>query len=852
MIRLARYILNRTLIIFLTVIATVYVTIVLANLGGRVDDIVRARIAEAVGSRPLPAEIRALPPEQRVAYFRQAVAQAEEAAGLNEPFLWRSLRFVEPALTLDLGQSGGTIQGQRGFFPVRAIILDRIPATLLLLGITNFFIFVSSIYLALYLSEQHGRFLDRLIVVLSPTSAVPAWFYGIFLIAFFAGILPTGGMYPSPPPDSRALYLLGMARHMILPFAAIFLSTFFYSVYMWRTFFLIYANEDYVELARAKGVPAAVVRRRYILRPTLPAILTHFALMLLGIWSGSVVLEVVFSWPGLGQLFFNTLRSLNSAVLVGLTVTYAYFLGITLLLLEIAYALVDPRLRVGDGHESGQGKVAGPQARSRRWPWRRRRPRSEKRDRWALPPVPASRPLAFLLEWPAAWRQSVAGLVYVLGRLWRYPSAVIGLSIILLLAGSVVYTVTAVPYQDAIRHWRGTIELIDQPQNARPIWFNAFSRTKLPPTLILDSREGQAQKRVETFAGGKEILLTYNIDYRYDAFPQELLVHFETEYDERAPHVALSWLMPDGREIRLGELSPRRRQTYRLGQDTRLARRLGGRPPQEGLFSDLQEPDAVVGQGTYRLQISAYFFEEEGELDARFVMRGQVYGLAGTDHRGRDLMVGLLWGTPTVLAFGLLGAALTVIGAMILAATGVWFGGQVDGTIQRLTEINMAVPLIPLLAMVTYFYTLRIWTVLAAAILLSIFGSSIKTYRAIFLQVKSAPYVEAALAYGAGNARIIRSYLIPRIAPVLIPQMVTLVPSYVFLEAALAFLGTSDPILPTWGKIIHDAHVNGALLNNYYYWLLQPALLLLLLGFAFAMVGAGLDRILNPRLQEQI
>jgi peptide/nickel transport system permease protein len=456
-----------------------------------------------------------------------------------------------------------------------------------------------------------------------------------------------------------------------------------------------------------------------------------------------------------------------------------------------------------------------------------------------------------LLNGLAALRQGMAQSGHTFRQLVRYPSAAIGLVIILPLAGSIVYTVTAIPYEAAISHWRGTIELADLPQNARPVWFNAFSRTKLPPTLFLDSCDGQAKKQVEKLAGGKEVTLTYTLDYGYDAFPEELLVHFTADFRERAPHVALTWLALDGREVRLTELSPKRQETYRLGHDERLARRLGGKPPQEGLFSDPERAGSAVRKGTYQLRVSAFFFEEEeGDLDCRFVLRGQVYGLAGTDHRRRDLMVGLLWGTPTVLAFGLLGAALTVVGAMVIAAAGVWFGGKVDGAVQRLTEINMAVPLIPLLAMVTHFYTLRIWTVLAAAILLSIFGSSIKTYRAIFLQVKSAPYVEAALAYGAGSARIIRSYLIPRIAPMLIPQVVTLVPSYVFLEAALAFLGMSDPVLPTWGKIIYDAHVNRALLNGHYYWILQPALLLLLLGFAFAMVGIGLERILNPRLQE--
>jgi peptide/nickel transport system permease protein len=151
--------------------------------------------------------------------------------------------------------------------------------------------------------------------------------------------------------------------------------------------------------------------------------------------------------------------------------------------------------------------------------------------------------------------------------------------------------------------------------------------------------------------------------------------------------------------------------------------------------------------------------------------------------------------------------------------------------------------------MVGTFYSRSIWVMLGVVILLSIFGSAIKSYRALFLQVKEAPYIEAARAYGAGNTRIIVQYMVPRILPLLIPQLVVLIPTYVFLEASLAVLGLGDPVLPTWGKLINDAQNNGALFNGYYYWVLQPAALLIITGLSFAMVGFAMDRIFNPRLR---
>lgn len=133
---------------------------------------------------------------------------------------------------------------------------------------------------------------------------------------------------------------------------------------------------------------------------------------------------------------------------------------------------------------------------------------------------------------------------------------------------------------------------------------------------------------------------------------------------------------------------------------------------------------------------------------------------------------------------------------------------------------------------------------------MSIFGGAIKGYRAVFLQAKEASYIEAARAYGASHTRIIFTYLVPRMIPLLIPTLVSSVAGFVFLEASLAVLGLGDPVLPTWGKVINDAFSDGALYQGHYYWVLQPAVLLMITGFGFAMLGFALDRIFNPRLRE--
>lgn len=437
---------------------------------------------------------------------------------------------------------------------------------------------------------------------------------------------------------------------------------------------------------------------------------------------------------------------------------------------------------------------------------------------------------------------------------WRdlkqYPSATAGLAVIAFLIGLSIYAMVTIPYTEALRLWRGgDVVWRESPRNARPEWVNLFTRGTLPKTIVLSSRAGEAEKSVQDLNGTKDVAITFTFDYPYDGFPQEISVFFTAEYDRRQPHVAMSWHTPDGRDIRIGDLSLRSAESFRFAQESRLVRRLRGELPQVGLFADPESETPVSLKGQYQFQIDGLLFEEEGDIEATLVIYGQVHGLGGTDHRRRDLMVALLWGTPIALAFGLLAALGTSVTTMVIAAVGVWFGGIVDATIQRITEVNLILPVLPILIMVGVFWSRSIWIILGVVIALGIFSAGIKTYRAIFLQVKEAPYIEAARAYGAGNWRIIFNYMLPRIVPVLVPALVVLIPGFVFLEAALAVLGLGDPVLPTWGKVIDDAYRQGALHNQHYYWVLQPAALLMMTGVGFSLVGFALDRIFNPRLR---
>jgi peptide/nickel transport system permease protein len=434
-----------------------------------------------------------------------------------------------------------------------------------------------------------------------------------------------------------------------------------------------------------------------------------------------------------------------------------------------------------------------------------------------------------------------------LRQLARYPSALVGLAIIAVLIGTGVFAVVTIPYGQALELWRGGDAWRMHPVNARPVWVDRIAGGDLPRTRVISSRDAAVER--EPFEGGSRLRIPLDFDYAHQGFPSELNVFLTSTFAEREPFVRLTWETPDGREYILGGRRVAREERVSISQDWGLERRLG-RVPHVGLFAEpgAEGPPTVV-PGPYRLLLDVILFEEQAAIEADLVVYGRVHGLAGTDHQRRDLMVALLWGIPVALAFGLLAAVGTTVTTLVIAAAGVWYGGWVDAVIQRLTEVNIILPLLPILVMVGTLYSTSIWVMLGVVIALGIFSAGIKMYRAMLLPIREAPYIEAARAYGAGNARIILRYMIPRILPVLIPTFVTLIPAFVFLEASLALLGLGDPVLPTWGKVMNDAQTQSALYHGFYYWVLSPAVLLMLTGLGFAMLGFALDRVFNPRLR---
>ncbi len=348
--KLATYIVKRGIILLLTVVIAAYMTIIVANMGGYVDEIIKSDLYLSISQniRQNPA-YKALN-ETQIRWLINATYTNElKKIGFDKPFIYRSFSYLRDALTLSLGRAL-FISSDSGSKNVRIIILERLPNTVLLFTTTQLLLFFIGLFAGLFLARRYGSLLDRLSVLFAPLSSMPGWFYGIFLILLFASflrLLPYGGMVDVPPPADRFNYALSVLKHMILPVMSWLVAYIPINVYVRRTFFLMFSSEDYVELAKAKGLPESLIQRKYILRPTLPPIITDFSLTLISSWMGAIITETIFNWPGIGSLFYIASMMFDSPVLVGLVVIYAYLLALTVFALEFIYAILDPRIKAG-------------------------------------------------------------------------------------------------------------------------------------------------------------------------------------------------------------------------------------------------------------------------------------------------------------------------------------------------------------------------------------------------------------------------------------------------------------------------------------------------------------------------
>ena len=559
-------------------------------------------------------------------------------------------------------------------------------------------------------------------------------------------------------------------------------------------------------------------------------------------------------------------------IAVGIVVIFAYLLGLVVFLLDLVYVIIDPRIRLLPEQNKIIVKYRGKPFNKDRKRWFQTWISGRIHEHRIRTPDPTMKPgisASMLIDnFKGSMRDFQIGLRLFFQELRRYPSAILGLTFIIILMAGSLYAVIAFPYEQVGKDYdqKRALGRSFIPRTAMPEWTNLFSDPARLSTIIMNPLSEEANVTIQALDNGWiEKTTTFTFDYPYKEAPSDIFLYIDPVYKEKLPFLTLEWKYPDGRTIDLKRTTAQPGSSYDF-ESSILPKTLIKQNPEWGnwfyvneqyskpvytlLFAKPNSPDPFPQHGTYQLTVKSLIFDQEDDVILQFVLLGQVYGAAGTDFSRRNLLVPLFWGMPFALFIGLLGSLVTTLVAMLLPAIGVWYGGWVDNVIQRVAEINMILPGLTIAVLVNVLFNMNIWIILGIVVVINAFGSPLKIIRSALLQAKEAPYIESARAYGASNVRIITRYLLPRILPLLIPQLVSQVPSFIFWEATLGFFNIKSNY-PTWGRIIYDGLARGALYGSPF-WVLEPIFLLLLTSLAFAMLGAALEKILNPRMIENV
>lgn len=272
------------------------------------------------------------------------VERIRQDYGLDKPVPVQLLTYMKQLLTFDLGES------YREHRPVNEIVLEKLPATLLLTLSAFVFSVIVGVSLGIAAARRAGSLLDTLITAGSLVFfAMPLFWIGLLAIVVFSmklGWLPPYGMSTVGAEFTAWETMLDVAKHLVMP--AVTLGLFYVAIYtrVTRAAALEVMDQDFVKTARAKGVPEGRVWRRHILRNSVLPVITFISLQAGHILGGSVLIETVFAWPGIGRLAFDALFQRDYNLLLAVFFVSSVMVVLFNLIADFLYSLADPRIEL--------------------------------------------------------------------------------------------------------------------------------------------------------------------------------------------------------------------------------------------------------------------------------------------------------------------------------------------------------------------------------------------------------------------------------------------------------------------------------------------------------------------------
>lgn len=270
-------------------------------------------------------------------YTPEAYEALRAESGLDRPLVDQFFSYAGSAVTGDLGVSF------RNGDPVTLTLADRLPATVSLAVVGILIALTVALPAGIWAALREGRLADAIVRVCSQFGvSIPDFWLGTLLIGLFAttlGWLPTSGYVPLTNPG-------GWLRHVILPGVTVGVVAAAIMTRYVRAAVLDVASMGYVRTAKSKGLPPRVVTWRHVVRNALVPILTITGIQLATILGGVIVVEVVFAWPGLGRLTYQAVAARDYPVIQGAVLLIAVMFLLINLLVDMLYAVVDPRIRL--------------------------------------------------------------------------------------------------------------------------------------------------------------------------------------------------------------------------------------------------------------------------------------------------------------------------------------------------------------------------------------------------------------------------------------------------------------------------------------------------------------------------
>jgi peptide/nickel transport system permease protein len=340
-----RYLIKRVLNALLNYLIIIFLLSVMFNTTA--EKSVRTQVLEQVQAEA--ARLRNFTSEQVQQWRADREVFLIHRYHLDEPFLSRVFWKTVDTITFRFGNST-IIKSSQGERDVWTIILETLPRTAILFTSAIILEIVIAIWLGLKKAQRPGGLLDRSTSIGTMiVYGMPSWWVGMLLLMLFVYIIPifpSGGM-TSIPPRHGFLGFIDLLYHMALPLITLVLIGFWGTALLTRNIVLGILQDDYIMAARARGLPERRVLFGHTLRTAAPPIITIALLSLLGSVFGSIILEGIFSWPGMGNLYWIAVQQNDVPVILGLlsVTTGLYMAG--LVVLDLIYGFLDPRIKVG-------------------------------------------------------------------------------------------------------------------------------------------------------------------------------------------------------------------------------------------------------------------------------------------------------------------------------------------------------------------------------------------------------------------------------------------------------------------------------------------------------------------------